>query len=84
MKKIYICILQATIEQLKIFRDDHLLLKGRKRKDTVCIARASYSVGDHNIEMSNAVRKNLRVRLGDVIFVHACNDVSYGKRIHIF
>jgi transitional endoplasmic reticulum ATPase len=28
------------------------------------------------------VRKNLRVRLGDVISINACADVPYGKRIH--
>jgi transitional endoplasmic reticulum ATPase len=25
----------------------------------------------------------LRVRLGDVISVHACTDIKYGKRIHV-
>jgi transitional endoplasmic reticulum ATPase len=29
------------------------------------------------------VRKNLRVRLGDVVAVTACGDVPYGKRIHV-
>jgi hypothetical protein len=29
------------------------------------------------------VRKNLRVRLGDVVTVTACADVPYGKRIHV-
>lgn len=28
------------------------------------------------------VRKNLRVRLGDIVSVHQCPDVKYGKRIH--
>ncbi len=32
---------------------------------------------------SEVVRKNLRVRLGDIISVHACGDVPYGKRIHV-
>ena len=27
--------------------------------------------------------KNLKVRLGDVITVHQCPDVKYGKRVHI-
>merc|ERR1719264_2419169 len=29
------------------------------------------------------VRKNLRVRLGDIVSVHACGDVPYGKRVHV-
>lgn len=33
--------------------------------------------------MNKVVRNNLRVRLGDVISVHQCADVKYGKRVHI-
>eukprot|EP01089_Gocevia_fonbrunei_P021696 TRINITY_DN8518_c0_g1_i5.p1 TRINITY_DN8518_c0_g1~~TRINITY_DN8518_c0_g1_i5.p1 ORF type:complete len:810 (+),score=272.96 TRINITY_DN8518_c0_g1_i5:289-2430(+) len=33
--------------------------------------------------MNKVVRKNLRVRLGDVVSVHPCPDVKYGKRIHV-
>lgn len=29
------------------------------------------------------VRNNLRVRLGDVINIHPCPDIKYGKRIHV-
>lgn len=29
------------------------------------------------------VRKNLRVRLGDLITVSVCGDVPYGKRVHV-
>lgn len=33
--------------------------------------------------MNKVVRSNLRVRLGDLISVHQCTDVKYGKRIHV-
>ena len=33
--------------------------------------------------MNKTVRKNLRVRLGDVITVSPCGDVPYGKRVHV-
>ena len=33
--------------------------------------------------MNKVVRANLRVRLGDVVSVHQCQDVKYGKRVHI-
>ncbi len=33
--------------------------------------------------MNKVVRKNLRVRLGDVITVNPEPDVPYGKRIHV-
>ena len=29
------------------------------------------------------VRQNLRVRLGDVVSLHTCTDIKYGKRIHV-
>ena len=28
-------------------------------------------------------RNNLRVKLGDLANVHACNDIKYGQRVHI-
>ncbi|XP_071360128.1 transitional endoplasmic reticulum ATPase isoform X2 [Trachinotus anak] len=33
--------------------------------------------------MNRVTRSNLRVRLGDVISIHACPDIKYGKRIHV-
>ncbi|KAJ0808826.1 putative vesicle-fusing ATPase [Helianthus annuus] len=35
------------------------------------------------IRMNKVVRTNLRVRLGNVVSVHQCADVKYGKRVHI-
>lgn len=57
--------------------------QGKKRKDTVCIALADESCEEPKIRMNKVVRSNLRVRLGDVISVHQCPDVKYGKRVHI-
>lgn len=33
--------------------------------------------------MNKIIRNNLRVRLGDIVSVHQCPDVKYGKRIHV-
>ncbi|PIN11172.1 AAA+-type ATPase [Handroanthus impetiginosus] len=33
--------------------------------------------------MNKVVRNNHRVRLGDVVSIHQCTDVRYGKRVHI-
>ena len=35
------------------------------------------------IRMNKVIRRNLRVRLGDVIAVHPCPDIPNGNRIHI-
>ena len=72
-----------TMEELELFRGDTVLLKGKKRRDTVCIVLADESCEEPKIRMNKVVRKNLRVRLGDVVLVHQCTDVKYGKRVHI-
>ncbi|QCE06030.1 transitional endoplasmic reticulum ATPase [Vigna unguiculata] len=72
-----------TMDKLQLFRGDTILLKGKKRKDTVCIALADDTCEEPKIRMNKVVRSNLRVRLGDVVSVHACPDVKYGKRVHI-
>ena len=57
--------------------------QGKKRKDTVCIALADDTCEEPKIRMNKVVRSNLRVRLGDIVSVHQCPDVKYGKRVHI-
>ncbi|KAF8007702.1 hypothetical protein BT93_K1640 [Corymbia citriodora subsp. variegata] len=69
--------------KLQFFRGDTILVKGKKRRDTVCIALADDTCEEPKIRMNEVVRSNLRVRLGDVVYVHQCPDVKYGKRVHI-
>ncbi|EZG70845.1 putative cell division protein 48 [Gregarina niphandrodes] len=71
------------MEELKIFRNDVVSIKGKKRKQTVCIAIGHPSVDPGKILMNKVARKNLRVRLGDAVTVQACEDAPYGKRIHV-
>jgi len=72
-----------TMEKLQLFRGDTVLLKGKKRKDTICIVLADETVDESKIRINKVVRKNLRVRLGDIVSVHQCTDVKYGKRVHV-
>ena len=58
-------------------------VQGKKRRDTICIALADDTCDEPKIRMNKVVRSNLRVRLGDVVSVHQCADVKYGKRVHI-
>ncbi|KAA8550004.1 hypothetical protein F0562_001688 [Nyssa sinensis] len=73
----------ATMEKLQLFRGDTFLIKGKKRRDTICIALADDACDEPKIRMNKVVRTNLRVRLGDVVSVHQCPDVKYGTRVHI-
>lgn len=73
----------TTMEKLQLFRGDTVLLKGKKRKDTVCIVLHDDTCDEGKIRLNKVVRNNLKVRLGDIVSVHQCPDVKYGKRIHV-
>ncbi|XP_039370931.1 transitional endoplasmic reticulum ATPase-like isoform X1 [Mauremys reevesii] len=74
---------QTKMEELHLFRGDTVLLKGKKRRETVCIVLTDDSCHSEKIRMNRVTRNNLRVRLGDVVSIQACPDVKYGKRIHV-
>ena len=59
------------------------LCSGKKRHDTVLICLSSDDVEEGKIQMNKVARNNLRVKLGDLVNVHQCLDIKYGKRIHI-
>uniref|UniRef100_A0A2N9HWG9 Vesicle-fusing ATPase n=1 Tax=Fagus sylvatica TaxID=28930 RepID=A0A2N9HWG9_FAGSY len=72
-----------TMKKLHFFRGDTILINGKKRKDTICIALGDETCEELKISMNKVVRSNLRVQLGDVVSVHLCHDVKDGKRVHI-
>uniref|UniRef100_A0A8C9XPJ7 Transitional endoplasmic reticulum ATPase n=1 Tax=Sander lucioperca TaxID=283035 RepID=A0A8C9XPJ7_SANLU len=69
--------------ELQLFRGDTVVLRGRKCRQTVCIVLTDETCGHERIRMNRVTRNNLRVRLGDVISIHACPDIKYGKQIHV-
>lgn len=73
----------AKMEELQLFRGDTVLLRGKRRKDTICIVLPDETTEDGRIRMNKVVRNNLRVRLGDIVSVNQCPEVRYGKRIHV-
>lgn len=74
---------QVKMDELRLFRGDTVLLKGKRRKETVCIILSDDNCSDEKIRMNRVVRNNLRVRLGDVVSIQPCPDVKYGSRVHI-
>ncbi|KAG7575383.1 hypothetical protein FFLO_00373 [Filobasidium floriforme] len=73
----------ATMDVLGLFRGDTIIVRGKKRKDTVLICLSSDEVDEGKIALNKVARNNLRVKLGDLANVHACNDIKYGQRVHI-
>ena len=51
-----------------MFRGDTVLVKGKKRKDTVLIVLADDELDDGNARINRTVRNNLRVRLWVFLF----------------
>ncbi|KAF5193310.1 Cell division cycle protein 48-like protein, partial [Thalictrum thalictroides] len=71
------------MEKLQFFIGDTILVKGKRRKDTICTVIQDEECDESKIRVNKVVRANLRVRLGDVVSVHTCLDLKYGKRIHV-
>ncbi len=62
-----IVVLQTKMDELQLFRGDTVLIKGKRRRETVCIVLSDDTVGDEKIRINRCVRNNLRVRLGDIV-----------------
>ena len=57
----------AKTESLSLFRGDTVCIKGKKGKETICIVLQDDTCDEANIRINKIVRKNLRVRLGDIV-----------------
>ena len=78
-----VCLSQEKMDELQLFRGDTVLLKGKKRRETISIVLSDDTVSNDKIRMNRCIRNNLRVRLGDVVSIHPFPDVKYGKRVHV-
>lgn len=74
---------QAKMSELKIFKGDPILIKGKKRKETLCVALVDNQLEDGKIRMNKTIRKNLRVRLGDVVMIKPTDKVPNLTRLHV-
>jgi len=74
---------ENKIKQLDLYRGDTALIKGKKRKETVCIVLSDDSVEENKIKMNRVVRQNLAVKLGDLVTINPCQDIKYGTKIHV-
>jgi len=72
-----------TMETLGLFRGDTVIVRGKKRRDTVLICLSQDDVEEGKIAMNKVARGNCAIKLGDLVHVSAANDIKYGKRIHV-
>nr|XP_051198322.1 cell division cycle protein 48 homolog [Lolium perenne] len=73
----------ATMDELSIFKGDLVLLKGKRRRATVCIVVPDDTCEEHKLRINKVTRSNLRMRIADVVSVHLCPDAKYGRRVHV-
>ena len=78
-----VALSQRKMDELQLFRGDTVLLKGKKRRETICIVLSDDACPNNHIRMTRMVRNNLRVRCGDLVSIQAPLDVKYGKRIQV-
>ena len=80
LNNIFLFIIYLVIT---INRGDTVTIKGKRGKFTICIVLQDDTIEPGNIRMHKVARKNVKVRLGDMIFLYPCKDIKYGQRIHV-
>jgi transitional endoplasmic reticulum ATPase len=78
-----VALSQQKMDELQLFDGDNVLLKGRKRRETICIVLADDTCPNNHIRMNRVVQNNLRVRSNDSVSIEACQDIKHGKCIHV-
>lgn len=66
---------EDKMKELNIYNGDPVLLKGKRRNKTLCIAIRDNSIDSTKIAINKVSRNNLKVRLGDVITVSNVPEV---------
>jgi transitional endoplasmic reticulum ATPase len=74
------------INELGLSLGDTVILKGEKRRETICTVAANHLCPTNRIQMNRVVRNNLRVRLCDIVSAIISfhdQDVEHGEYIHV-
>ncbi|KAJ1622059.1 hypothetical protein T492DRAFT_600843 [Pavlovales sp. CCMP2436] len=75
---------KAKMAELDLMEADVVLLKGRFGMQTVGIAMEDSSVGEGEVGLSTATRRNAGCRKwGDRLKAYPCADIKPGKRVHL-
>lgn len=78
-----ITLSQAKMDELQLFRADSVIVKGKKRKETVCVVLSDDTCSNDKVRMNRVIRNNLRVKVGDIVSIQPCPDIKYGKSITV-
>ena len=72
---------ENTMTLLDIFAGDSVIVKGKKKKETVLVCTSDPSCEEGKIKVNGGTRKNLAVKLGDVVSIHKCDGIPYGTKV---
>jgi transitional endoplasmic reticulum ATPase len=80
-----ITISTGRMEELGLFRGDTVLLKGKKNRITACILMSSDELNgqDNTVRINKCIRKNLRVRLSDYVYLTPKDDIGAATKIRV-
>lgn len=76
-------LLPETMDALDVIEGDYVLLRGKKRSETVLRVVGNLSVGPNEIWVRDNVRINTFTTPGDEVGVEACHDIKMGRGIGI-
>jgi transitional endoplasmic reticulum ATPase len=74
---------ESKMKELKIFNGDPVILRGKRRHETLCIAVRDNTMDPNKMGINKGVRNNIRIRLGDLVTVRPAPEVPNLKKIHI-
>lgn len=69
------------MEDLNLFRGDTVILRGKRRQETACVAITDDNCPDEKCLLTKCTRINLGVKISDIVVVTVCPDMAYGKKI---
>ncbi len=79
-----ICTLhEKKMKELKIYNGDPVLLQGKRRHKTLCIAIRDNTMEEGKVALNKIARGNIRVRIGDLITVRTLENVPNLQKIHV-
>ncbi len=73
----------GKMKELGISSGDVVLIKGKKRKNTIAVALVDEELDELKVRMTKVVRSNVRVRLGDTVDVFKFTDVAEAKTVQV-
>ncbi len=74
---------ENNMSELEIFAGDSVIVKGKKRKETVLLCVSDPTCEEGKVRFNGCSRKNLAVKLGDVVGIFKADSVPYGTKIDV-